>query len=73
MNPFKMLLLFMAICCACAYCLTILKSVKCTVLDPVTIKLNYCYIKSYSRTCAFLNVGVELEKKLDAPAYVNIF
>lgn len=47
------------------------KSAKCTVLDPATITLNYCFVKAFSRADSFLNIGVTLSRKLDRPCFVK--
>lgn len=46
-------------------------SAKCIVLDPKSIELNYCFVKSYSRTNTVINIGVNLLRTLDKPGYVS--
>lgn len=46
-------------------------SAKCTVYDPRSISVDYCFVKPFSRKASFLNVGVILAKNLGRPAYVK--
>lgn len=46
-------------------------SAKYIVLDPKSIELNYCFVKSYSRTNTVINIGVTLLRTMHGPAYVS--
>lgn len=46
-------------------------SAKCLVLDPKSIELNYCFVKSYSRTNTVINIGVNLTRNMHKPGYVS--
>lgn len=71
-RKFYFLVAFEAIIVHLTQAKTMFKSAKCTVLDSASITLNYCYVKPYSRTVSYLNVGIDVKRKLDAPVYVTI-
>lgn len=65
------IILFLALGNVRGFIFTKFLSAKCLVLDPKSIELNYCFVKSYSRTNTVLNISVNFTRTLHKPGYVS--
>lgn len=51
--------------------LTKFTAAKCLALDPSALKIDFCFIKAYSRTKAVFNLGLTLSKPVYKPLHVR--
>lgn len=51
--------------------LTKFTAAKCLALDPTAVKIDFCFIKAYSRIKTVFNLGITLAKPVYKPLHVR--